>query len=105
MSVLRLVARIPFTFFGIASIAALILTGSGTLPLEGFWHVLMLPSYLLHVAVAIVAIALVGDPPGWLWLVSLVFQLSFFAFLDVLLARYRASRARRAAERPGARGT
>ncbi|HUF50401.1 MAG TPA: hypothetical protein VMN60_06175 [Longimicrobiales bacterium] len=89
MSILRLVARFPFTLFGIASITALILTGSGTLPLKGIWHVLMLPSYILHVAVAAAAVALAGEPPEWLWLVSLPLQLMFFVFLDVQLARRR----------------
>lgn len=93
VSLSRLIVRIPFTLFGIASITAALLTGSGTLPLKGVWHLLMLPSYILHVAVAAAAVALVREPPEWLWLVSLALQLTFFAFLDAQLARRRSSRA------------
>jgi hypothetical protein len=89
MSVLRLIGRIPFTLFGIASITTLILTGSGALPLKGIWHFLMLPSYILHLAVTVLAVALVREPPGWLGLVSLSLQLACFALLDFLLARRR----------------
>jgi hypothetical protein len=93
VSLLRLIVRIPFTLFGVASITAALLTGSGTLPLKGIWHVLMLPSYILHVAVAAAAVALVREPPEWLWFVSSSLQLTFFAFLDAQLARRRSSRA------------
>jgi hypothetical protein len=86
MGMLRLVSAVPFTLFGIAS-TVLVLTGYGVLPVEGVWRLWMLPAHIVHLGLVIAAVGLLGEPPSWLWILTLPLRIAPFTAFDLLVAK------------------
>jgi hypothetical protein len=67
-------------------------TGFGVLPAEGAWHLLMLPAYLVHFAVTVGTVALIGKPPIWISIAILPLEIVPFTAFDCFLAKASGAR-------------
>ena len=82
MAALARLSTVRFSVVGALSTCVLVLSGGGVVPAEGVWLLLMLPAYLVHLVITGVAVALIGDAPAWLNIVTLPLMLGSFAALD-----------------------
>jgi hypothetical protein len=84
----RFVLRIPFVLLGVGAHIVLLLAANGTLPLRGIWHVLMLPAYVMHLPLVIIAAQLFeAQAPIWYWVATAPVRIAPFILADVLLSR------------------
>lgn len=87
-----ILASIPFTLFGIASHAVLILTGAGLLSMGNPLVVVMYPAYIVHLVLTMLSVRFFGVsgaaeiPPGWFFALSVVPRMAPFILADLLTA-------------------
>lgn len=98
-NVARLVRSYPFTHIGLFSFILLVLpllldsAAWEGIPdaVKSVWRVLIIPAYLAHLLIVVIAVQLFpsGPAPAWFWGLTFLFRFVPFVLADYGLARWR----------------